>query len=81
MTPGYIADTAGTTALSVALPMYLFIYLFIYFPFRATPAAHGCTRARSRVRAAAAGLHHSHGNAGSEPHLRPTMQLVAKPDP
>ena len=30
-------------------------------------------------RARAASLHHSH--AGSEPHLRPTPQLMAMPDP
>ena len=30
--------------------------------------------------AAAAGLHHSHSNPGSEPHLQPTPQLVAMPD-
>ena len=26
------------------------------------------------------GLGHSHGNTGSEPHLRPTLHLVAMPD-
>ena len=30
---------------------------------------------------AAASLHHSHSNAGSEPHLQPTPQLMAVPDP
>ena len=30
----------------------------------------------------AAGLHHDHSNARSElPHLRPTLQLMATPDP
>ena len=32
-------------------------------------------------RAAAAGLHHSHSNAGSKLHLRPTPQLMATLDP
>ena len=32
-------------------------------------------------RAAAAGLSHSHSNTGSEPHLLPTPQLTAMPDP
>ena len=27
------------------------------------------------------GLHQSHSNAGSKPHLRPTPQLTARPDP
>ena len=31
--------------------------------------------------ATAAGLCHSHSNAGSEPHLRPISQLTAMPDP
>ena len=29
----------------------------------------------------ATGLHPSHSNVGSEPHLRPTPQLLAMPDP
>ena len=29
----------------------------------------------------AASLHHSHSNVGSEPHLQPTPQLTATPDP
>ena len=30
--------------------------------------------------ASAAGLHHCHSKAGSEPHLQPTPQLMATPD-
>ena len=37
--------------------------------FRAAPAAYGGSQARGRVGAIAAGLHHSHSNAGSELHL------------
>ena len=33
------------------------------------------------VGAAAACLHHSHSNVGSEPHLQPMPQLEATPDP
>ena len=40
----------------------------------ATPAA--WSQARGRMRAAAAGLHHSHSSGGSEPHLQPTPQLT-----
>ena len=36
---------------------------------------------RGRIGAVAAGLLHSHSNAGSEPHLRPMLQLEAMPDP
>ena len=38
-------------------------------------------QARHRIRAAAASLHHSHSNAGSEQCLRATPQLTAAPDP
>ena len=38
-------------------------------------------QARGQVRAAAAGPHHSHSNARSEPHLQTTLQLVATLDP
>ena len=49
--------------------------------FRATTAAYGGSQARGLMGAVAAGLHHSHSNARSEPHLRPTLQLTAMPDP
>ena len=58
---------------------FLFIYLLL---FRATPAAYGVSQARGLIRATAAGVvHHSHGNARSEPSLRPTPQLMAMPTP
>ena len=40
--------------------------------FRATLAAHGGSQARGPIGAVAAGLRHSHSNAGSEPGLPPT---------
>ena len=47
-----------------------FSFLFFLFAFsRATPAAYGGSQARGLIRAAAAGLYHSHSNTGSEPHL------------
>ena len=48
---------------------------------RAAPAAYGVSQARGPIAAVAAGLHHSHGNTGSEPPLRPTPQLRATPNP
>ena len=45
-----------------------------------TPAAYGGSQARGQIRATAAGLYHSHSNAGSEPCLRPTPQLMATPN-
>ena len=44
-------------------------FIFIYFLlFRATPVAYGSSQARHAIGAAAAGLHHSHSNAGSLTH-------------
>ena len=43
--------------------------------------AYGGSKAMGQIRAEAAGLHHSHSNIGSEPHLRPTPQLTATLDP
>ena len=37
--------------------------LFLFLLFRATPMAYGGSQTRGRIRAAAAGLHHSHSNA------------------
>ena len=39
------------------------------------------SQARGPIVAVAPGLHHSHSNAGSEPSLRPTLQLMATLDP
>ena len=52
-------------------------FYFIFCLFRATLMAHGGSQARGRIGATAAGLHHSHSNARSEPHLRPIPQLTA----
>ena len=43
--------------------------------------AYGSSQARGLIRATADSLHHSHNNARSKPCLRPTMQLMAMPDP
>ena len=39
------------------------------------------SEATGLIRAVAAGLRHSHSNAGSEPYLEPTPQLTATLDP
>ena len=44
--------------------------------FMAKLAAQVSSQARGPIRATAAGLHHSHSNAGSEPHIQPTPKLV-----
>ena len=50
---------------------------FFFLLFKAALAAYGSSQARGAIRAAAAGLHHSHSNARSKPCLRPTPQLTA----
>ena len=55
-------------------------FFFLAF-FSAVHEAYGSSQLKGRIGATAAGLHHSHSNVRSELHLRPTPQLMAKPDP
>ena len=48
------------------LPSCLFLRVSV---FRAAPTAYGGSQARGRIGAVAAGLHHSHSHAESEPCL------------
>ena len=59
----------------------VFVVIIIILLFRAAPAAYGGSQARGLIRAIATGLHHSHSNTGSKPHLQPTSQLTAILDP
>ena len=68
----------------VIISLFFFITFFflVFCPFfRAAPAAFGDSQARDPIGAVAAGLHHSHSNARSEPRLQPTPQLMAVLDP
>ena len=56
-------------------------YFYFFLIFRAAPMSHGRSQARGRIGAIAASLRHSHSSVGSEPHLRPTPQLLVTPDP
>ena len=48
----------------------LFLIFEIFFLlFRATGAAYGSSQGRGLIRATAAGLHHSYGNARAKPRL------------
>ena len=47
--------------------MELFYFFFIFF-FRSTPEAYGGSQARGQTGTVAAGLHHSHSNAGFSTH-------------
>lgn len=63
----------------------ILLYLFHFTYFISSLGRHlrhsGSSQARGRTGAPAASRHYSHNNAGSEPHLQPTPQLVATPDP
>ena len=59
----------------------LFYFIFVFGLFRAVVTAYGGSQARDGTGAGAAGLHHGHSNARSKPHLCPTPQLTAMPDP
>ena len=60
---------------------HIFKVLFSFFLYTAIPAAYGNSGAGGGTGASAAGLHHSHSNMVSKPHLQPILQLVATPDP
>ena len=53
---------------------------YFFFLFRAALAVYGGFQASGQIGATAVGLHHSHSNARSEPHLQPTPQIIAMPD-
>ena len=56
-------------------------FLFCLFAISwAAVAAYGDSQASGRIGAVATGLHQSHSNAGSEPRLQPTPQLMATLD-
>ena len=55
--------------------------VFVVVVFMATPAAYGSSQARGQIGATAASVHHSHSNARSKQHPRPTLQLTTTPDP
>ena len=47
-----------------------FSFFFFFFGlFRVAPMAYGGSQARGSIGAIGTGLHHSHSNARSEPHL------------
>ena len=52
----------------------LFLFLSLSSLYRAVHTAYGGSQARGLIRTAAAGLHQSHSNAGSEPSLQSTPQ-------
>ena len=61
----------------VSHPFFFFFFCFLEPHLR----HYGRSQTRDLIGAAAAGHGHSHSNTISEPHLRPTPQLMAMPDP
>ena len=53
-------------------------FFFFFWLFMAAPAAYGRFQVRSQIRAAAAGLYHSH-SVGSKSHLQLTPELTQQP--
>ena len=66
-------------------PVFFFFFFFFFLVFLlffwTASAAYGGSQARGLIGAVAASLHHSHSNARFKPHLQPTPELVATPDP
>ena len=67
--------------LFVFISNFLSFIIYLVLVFWATPMAYGNPQARGQIRAAAAKLHHSHSNTGSQPCLQSTPQLTVMPDP
>ena len=61
--------------------LFFFFFFFFFGLFRSETAAYVGSQTRGTIGATAAGLYHSHSNAGSRLHLRSTPQLMAMPDP
>ena len=65
----------------------LFLSLFFFFLFgrftfsTAAPTAYGGSHPRGLIGAVATDLHQGHSNVGSQPHLWPTPERTATPDP
>ena len=61
-----------------------FSLFFSSFSFMTAPIAYGSSQARGQIRAAVVSLpyshSHSHSHTRSNPHLQPTLQLLATPD-
>ena len=58
-----------------------YFFFFVFFPFLGPLLTYRGSQARGLTGAVATGLCQSHSNLSSKPHLRPTPQLTATPDP
>ena len=78
--PDFLAFMLNLWAPNILPINSLFLFFLAFFVFRTAHEAYGRSWATGQIGAAAADLHHSQGVAGSEPHLWPTLQLVATAD-
>ena len=79
--PSPISNFLGKSSMNFPNQLLNYISFFAFFRGSTTCVAYGSSQARDQIRAKAAGLHHSHSNAGSKPYLQTTSQLTATPDP
>ena len=63
------ADTGSIRLIYDKSNLAFFSFLSFFLFFRPTPTAYGSSQAKGGIESTAAGLHHSHSNIGSEPHL------------
>ena len=64
----FINDNEDVTA-RLIIEMCLVFIMHVFFLFMAALAAYRSSRAKGQIRAAGAGLHHSHSNTRSTPNL------------
>ena len=79
--PPFSSETFTNILLLIQIFMLCYNSLNYYRLFRAAPTAYGGSQARGRIGAVAAGLCHSHSDAGFELRLQLTPQLMTMPDP
>ena len=72
--PSYLEFTVVNT---FSFLFFLSLFFFFFCFFWAMPMAYGSFHARGWIWAAAASLHHSQSNVGSESCLQPTPQIMA----
>ena len=64
-----VAPYIWSTIVQLSADGTFFFLFFFFLLFRVKPVAYGGSQARGLNGAVGASLHHSHSNAGSEPHL------------
>ena len=65
----YNIPYCGLLTFNKIIPRKIYFYNTFFFLLRAVSVANGSSQARDQIRAAVAGLCHSHSNARSELHL------------